>query len=1077
MAQPINFYPMKQIPILIRAFAPSRLRAFAPSRLRAFALACALPLVSWAQQTVSGTVTDDNGLPLPGATVVVQNTNRGTTTDFDGKYQIQAIQGETLTFSYVGYASQNISVGSNATINVQMEPTGLLEEVVITAYGTTTKEAFTGSAGLIGSDEISLRSATSPIGVLEGNTTGLQIINDSGAPGASPGIVIRGVGTLNGSTEPLYVIDGVQFEGSLASLNQDDIQSMTVLKDAASTALYGSRAANGVVIITTKKGIKRTVVDGDTTFPIQVNVSSQHGLITKGIREYEMLNPGEYYEMMWEAYKNTLGDLENPEAEASATIFNRLGYNPFDVEDTEIVRTDGTLNPDADVIYKSLNWYDLLERTGQRTNHSINVSGGSQNHQVYFSASYLDEQGYVIESSLERITSRLNADFDTTKWLTIGGSVNLATRDILGVSGAGSNSIVNPFGFARNLGSIYPVYVVDNDGEVVLDEAGKPVYDFGEGHPDFGIQSRPYSPGRHAIAEAILNEDLDRNNDLGFRLYSSFNITDDLKITFNYAQDIQDGINKRYENNIVGDGAPTGRYRETRFRRVVENFNQIVNFDKSFSDLHNFDLTLGHESFDRNYSQNFALANTQTAEGIFEFDNFSVISSLGGYTSDKRVEGYFGRLNYNYNNKYFLSTSARRDGSSVFNSDVRWGNFYSVGGAWLIEKEGFMQNASFVNRLKLRASYGEVGNDDLLDFYISQPRYSLTSNAGTPAIFWSDIGSSTLTWETVESWDVALEFNLFNNIIDGTVEYYRKNSSDLLYNLPIALSNGLNEKPENIGTMYNEGFEIGVTANIIRKDNFYWSLRAQASTLKNEITELPSPFVSGSKRWDEGRSRYDFYLYHYAGVDPDNGDALYFMFDDDPVTGERVAVLDDDDNHATTNDWDDAGRAYTGDQSVPDLIGSLQNSLSYRNFALDFLFTFSSGGKVLDNGYSTMMHTGTYGRSFHKDILNAWREPGDQTSVPRLENGSVNQVQTQSTRFLTDASYISLKNVNLSYTFDESILGKIGVDLLRVFVSGENLFITTERTGLNPQYNLSGTPGGNDYNPSRILSFGLNLSF
>ena len=488
-------------------------------------------------------------------------------------------------------------------------------------------------------------------------------------------------------------------------------------------------------------------------------------------------------------------------------------------------------------------------------------------------------------------------------------------------------------------------------------------------------------------------------------------------------------------------------------------------------------MTLGHESYDRSYTSNNGFATTQVAEGIFEFDNFSVPIRVGGSTTNKTLEGYFARLNYDYKNKYYISLSGRRDGSSVFNKDVRWGNFFAVGGSWRISEESFLQNVSFVDNLKLRASYGEVGNDNLGDFYISQARYQLTSNAGNPAITLSDLGNAALTWETIESFDVALDFAVIDRI-DGTVEYYRKNSSDLLYNLPIALSNGLNAIPDNVADMYNSGIEVSLTGRIL--DNlggFTWEVTALGTTLKNEITKIPDPFQNDSKRWDVGRTRYDYYIYHSAGVDPDTGDQLYKVFEDDPETGNGVPVLDPEGNQETTTDWGDAGRAFTGDTSIPDFIGSITNRFSYKGFSLSVLFTTSQGGKLLDYGYSNMMSSGDFGESHHVDQLNAWKQPGDKTSVPRLENGNSDLVQRESTRFLTDASFWSLRNVNLSYTFNQQILDKLGLSKLGVFVSGENLWFKSERQGLNPQYNLAGTGSGNDYNPNRMISVGLNFGF
>ena len=419
----------------------------------------------------------------------------------------------------------------------------------------------------------------------------------------------------------------------------------------------------------------------------------------------------------------------------------------------------------------------------------------------------------------------------------------------------------------------------------------------------------------------------------------------------------------------------------------------------------------------------------------------------------------------------------RRDGSSVFDKDVRWGNFYSIGGAWRVNQENFMSNVHFVNNLKLRASYGEVGNDDLNDYYISQPRYSLLPNAGNPGIFWSDLGNSALTWETIESWDIAIEFDLFDYRLSGSLEYYKRNSSDLLYNVPLPISMGLNQGPANIGDMYNEGLELGLNGIIVDGNNFKWNLGLQFSTNNNKITFLPDPFVTGSKRWIEGRSIYDYFLYDYAGVDSENGDALYYAYEEDTETGENVPVINEEGEHVTLTDPTEANRTYVGATAVPDLVGSIRNQFSYKGFSLSFLFTYQLGGEILDYGYADMMHEGSYGESLHPDALNAWKKPGDQTNVPRLENGNPNLAPSLSSRWLTDASFFSLRNVNLSYNFNNDMINDMGMSSLRLFVSAENLFLISERKGLNPQYNLQGTPGGNDYNPSRIVSAGVNISF
>lgn len=1018
--------------------------------------------------TITGTVTAaSDGIPLSGASIVIKGTTTGVQTDFDGNFSISASPDQTLIISYIGYATKEIAVGNQIKIDISLEDDAqALEEVIVTAYGTSTKEAFTGAAVVVGAKDLEIRSVTSPIAAIEGRATGVQFTSSTG-PGSSPGIIIRGVGTLNGDPNPLYIVDGVQYEGALNTINQEDIESFTILKDAASTSLYGSRAANGVVIITTKSGSKGG--------GIQVNASMQTGIVSPGIPFYPELTPGEYYETMWEALKNSSAGGGDP-VFASENIYNSLGYNPFNVPNTEIVGTNGQLNPNARVIYKSLDWYDVLSRGGVRQNYNVNVSGGGDKHKVFFSASYLDEESFVVTSAFNRLTTRLNAEFDASDRITIGGSANIAITEATAPSSAGTGSIVNPFAFAKNIGSIYPVYVNDLQGNLVRDVFGDLVFDNGEGFSEFNIGSRPVNQGRHALQELLLNDERDRDNTYGFRFFTDIKILEGLSLRVNYGRDINEGLEKEYENAIIGDAQPDGRYSETRFRREVENFNQILSYNKSFNNLHNLDLTLGHESFDRNFSSNNGLATVQAANGIFEFDNFSNIVRLGGSSTRKSIEGYFLRANYNFDNKYYISASARRDGSSVFDQDTRWGNFYSVGASWRIDQEGFLQNSNAINKLKLRGSYGQVGNDDLNDFFLSQARFSITSNAAAPAIIFTDIGNSSLQWETIENFDVALEFALFENFLDGSLEYYKRNSSDLLYNLPIAPSNGLNIVPTNIGDMFNSGWEAALTTHLINKNDLRWDVTLQASTFKNEVTSLPDPFINNQQRWEEGRSRYDFYLLRTAGVDPANGDQLFFQYelDDD---GNSVPVRDANGEILTTNDWQATERAYTGDSSIPDLLGSVSNSLSYKGFTADILINYGIGGKFLDFGYAAMMHSGNFGNSFHPDILNAWRQPGDITNVPRLEAGNPNLVRAASDRFLTDASFWVLRNVNLGYSFDKKITEQLGLSSLRVSVFGENLITKSKRLGANPQAELEGTPNGNTFNPARIISLGLNVAF
>jgi len=730
-----------------------------------------------------------------------------------------------------------------------------------------------------------------------------------------------------------------------------------------------------------------------------------------------------------------------------------------------------------------LDWYDFMSRNGSRHNYNVNVSSGGEDHTVFFSASYLDEESFVRTAGYDRLTTRLNAEFDVSDRLVFGGSANTSIEEFTGPSSAGTGSIVNPFGFAKNIGSIYPVYVNDQQGNLVNDVFGNPVFDNGEGFAEYNIGSRPVSQGRHALQELLLNNESDRNNTYGFRVFGELEIIDGLNLRVNYGRDFNEGLEQEYENAIIGDAQPDGRFSDERFRRQVENFNQILTYNKSFG-LHDFDITLGHESFDWRFGDIETLVTVQAANGIFENDNFSNPVRIEGSSTQKTLEGYFSRVNYNFADKYYLSASFRRDGSSVFSPESRWGNFYSVGASWRIDQEQFMENVSWIDNLKLRSSYGQVGNDALgttvggvfvNDFFISQARFDITSNAAAPAIIFTDIGNPDLQWETVENFDVALEFTLFNSFLDGSIEYYKRNSSDLLYLLPIAPSNGLNEVPTNIGDMFNSGWELALTSHLINRGDFRWDLTLQASTFKNEITNLPDPFIDGQQRWDEGRSLFDFFIRRTAGVDPATGDQLFLLYEFDE-DGNSVPVMENGEI-ATTNDWQETERAYTGDSSIPDLLGSVASNFSFKGFDLGFLINYGIGGKVLDFGYADMMLSDDFGSSLHPDILNAWRQPGDMTDVPRLENGNPNLVRTASERFLTDASFWALRNVNLGYNFNKGITNALGIENLRLSVTGENLYLKSKRNGLNPQFEPEGTIDGDDFVPPRIISVGLNVGF
>ncbi|MDC1105339.1 TonB-dependent receptor [Prolixibacteraceae bacterium] len=1053
-------------------------------------------LESKAQSRVlSGVVTSaEDGATIPGASVIVKGTSIGTVTDFDGRFNLKVpSEAKSLVFSFIGLETKEVIIGDKLSLDIKLQSEAVnVDEVMVVAYGTAKKASFTGSASVLGAEKLETRPLTSVSQALEGSTTGVQVTTASGQPGSAPTIRIRGFGSLNGDSNPLYVVDGVPYSGTLSDINPEDIASMTILKDASSAALYGSRAANGVVLITTKKGKK-----GKKTV---VNVKALYGVVSRAIPQYEKVGARDYYELSTESYYNSLlyqnpadakpelltpdGSAIDPvKAKAFAVngIYGKLRYNPFNVANDQIMMADGTVNPEARVITPDLDWFKPLEQTGKRQSYSANVSTSGEKGAHFLSVGYLDEEGYIVNTGYKRFNSRLSSDFKVNDWLKISNNVAFTSSNSKFSVGTGNSSYNNPFSFARNVGSIYPVYLVEpGTNKYILDANGQKQYDIGGGYAEYGINSRPSaaSPGRHVIAEMNFNNQEVKTNTISDRFNVDIKLMEGLTFSSNVGIDVRNYKYQYFENTIVGDGAPSGRFADNRYTSTTINANQLLKYEKAFDAGHSFNLMVGHESYKYDYERISSSKTQVIAQGIYELAQFVTPTNLNGYTDKKRIESYLGRLEYNYKDRYYFSGSYRYDGSSVFHKKNRWGGFYSVGASWRIKEENFMQEVDWVDNLKLRASIGEVGNDRLgtssSAFYASQALYGTNPNGTSPGLIWSTVGNEDLKWEVNTSYDFALEFALFNGFVDGSLEYYRKDSKSLLYSMPLPPSQGFLSQSRNIASLRNSGVELGLNFNWINKRHVKWSTDFQVSTIKNEITDIPDPFVNGSKRWDIGRSIYDFYTYDYYGVNPDNGEALYYKYMDGD-NGERVRELDANGDPILVSDYTKAGKGYVDATSIPDFYGSITSNLKVHNFDLSILATYSVGGKILDYNYAGLMNSQDLGSGMHVDQLKAWRSPGDITGVPRLEKDNPNLSPTSS-RWLTDASYFALKNVTLSYTFDKSMLNGIGLDKVRVYATGENLFLFSKRKGMDPQESFAGTTS-NQFIPSRVLSLGLDVSF
>jgi TonB-linked SusC/RagA family outer membrane protein len=1036
-------------------------------------LACLLIAASaFAQKVVTGRVTDEKGDPIQGASVTIKGTKVGAVTSVDGSYRVELpANGKMLVYSYVGYQTAEVAVGTQSNIVVNLRPgQSNLDEVVVVAYGNIKKGDFTGSASQITSKEFEKRPITNVLNAIPAAAPGIQTTATNGSPGSSPGIRIRGFGSVNASNSPLYVVDNVPYDGGIANLNPEDVESVTVLKDASTTALYGSRAANGVIMITTKRGKKNRS---------SLNFRYNQGVSTRGLQEYDRVDAFEYYPLMWESYRNTLANAATPQplptANLNATngIKGLLGYNPFTVADNNIVGTDGQINVDARLKWADdLDWTKEIVRMGERKDASLSFSGGTDKSDYFGSFGYTDERGFIIRSDWRRFSGRLNVNTQPTKWFKVGLNLSGAFNNSNQASDGSSTGLVNPFYFTRAMGPIYPVYLHDQTtGAYILDAQGNKIYDFGNGQLP-GMPFRTQLPGRHNVAETRWNQDKFTRNTLSARNYADIIFAPWLKFTTNIAVDITDYMGSSYQNQIVGDGAPAGRASKEAYKSRTFTFNQLLQFNKKW-DVHNVTALVAHENYDYNYSSLYGFRQGQAVEGNIELTNFATINSLTSAMDNARIESYFGRLNYDYDGRFYATASYRRDGNSKFSPAVRWSSFWGLGGGWRLDREKFIASQNWINLLKLRSSYGQVGNEGGISLYAYQALYGVSNNAAEPGFRQSTLPSPDLTWETSKNFDVAVDFALFKNRLSGTIEWYDRVTDRMIFDVATTISNGQYSISQNIGSMYNKGIEVELKYDVIRTNDFTWNLGINATTLRNRITKMPptnKEIISGTKKLAEGRSIYDYWLREWMGVNPDNGEALYRAASWVPANSFINSKGD-----TVTNSINNARFIYTG-TAIPDLFGGINTSFRYKNFDLSLLFNYQLGGKIYDAAYASLMHAGTYGAALHRDALLRWRKPGDVTNVPRMEQAKTGVYDAGSSRWLIDGDFVQLRTVSLSYDLGKVGLKRITANSMSVYLSGENIFMLSRRQGMNVNQEFSGVTS-NVYTPARIVTAGLSINF
>jgi TonB-linked SusC/RagA family outer membrane protein len=1032
----------------------------------------------WAQTVqVAGVVTGTNdGQPLPGVSVVVKNSTVSVSTDANGRYTINAAGDAVLVFSFVGMKSREEAVAGRTVINVTLDDTAVaLDDVVVVAYGTTTKERFTGSVAVIKNDKLVKGETSNVTKALEGAVAGVQISSASGQPGISANIRVRGIGSISAGSNPLVVVDGVPYEGSLNSIAPQDIETFNVLKDAAATSMYGARGSNGVLMITTKRA---------ETGKIKINFEARAGLNTRGIPAYNVItNPADFYELTWEAQRNALMENGRPAGQAAqqastALIPTTLGYNIYKgVTDADLIDpATGKINPAATQKKWNESWLTDPFKNNPRQEYSLNISGGTESTSAYFSFGYINDKGIIKKSDFSRINLRAKIDQKYKNFFKAGVNVAYAqTNANVPVPSGGGNNYSNIFYFSQSIAPIYPIYKYDlESGAPVYNTDGSHAYDFGSGNFANGTASdrvRAYGAEQNPLYKLQNDHSHTMVDNLSSRAYVELKFLHDFTFTANIAYDIFSTNYNDYTNPTVGDGKSYGGIgSRSASRDGALNTNQLLNYSKEIG-RHKIDVLLGHEI---KANENIYLyGEKKQFYDPFnpELANAGAMSSLTSYLEKYRLEGFLSRAEYSFDNKYMLSGSFRRDASSKFHPDVRWGNFWSVGGAWRAKQETFLAHIEQIDNLRLRASYGTQGNDAISGSNLYTDQYEIISNGTYPTPILIFRGAPTLTWEKSTNLTIGLESRFFDRV-SLNVDYFIKNTKDMIYAKPLATSLGYPTWVwDNQIDMRNSGWEFEVNVDILKTADISWSVAANLTTLKNELTKLPADkdpagYQEGSHWRKIGGSLYDWSLKKYAGVD-DTGKPLWYMDEKDAagnVTGQTTT-----DSHSKATYYE------IGKSAFPDFYGGFSTDVTAYGFDLSIQTAFQVGGYAYDYFYASLMHGGvSAGANWHTDALNRWTPGNTATGVPRLSAGDT-YVAQQSDRFLTSASHFSLKNVTLGYTFPKNLIGKVKISTLRVYVSGDNLWLASTRKGFDPRQSFSGSTGFGIYAALRTVSLGLSI--
>lgn len=1047
---------------------------------------------------VKGVVTDaGTGEAIPFASIQLKGTMTGTASDADGNYAITVPSNGVLIVSSIGYVNQEVAVEGKALHNVMLAPDHeTLAETIVVAFGTTTKEAFTGSASVMKSEDLQKRMTSNVANALVGSVAGLQMRGASGAPGAGSGSMnIRGIASMYADTDPLIIVDGAPYSASLSNIPQSDIESISVLKDAASAALYGARGAAGVIIITTKKSRS-----GDAV----INFDAKVGVNTRSMQDYETItDPGEYYEayyaQLYNQYYYGYGyGAETANAQANKRMISDLGYQVYTVPSgQQIIGLDGKLNPNATLGYGMKygdetywlmpdNWKEMAYKSAIRQEYSLSVNGGNQKASVFASMNYLNEDGIIEYSGYNRLTARLKADYQAKKWLKIGGNVafvhsNTTANPNMDTS-LGSTNLMY---YTTQIAPIYPAYVrvLDASGNPVIrtDANGNEQYDYGVAGADYPV-NRAFLQTGNPLGSNRFNKVYQGGNQMNGTFNADIDICRFLKANVTSTVTWGQTNYSSYDNALYGPkvsvNGELAKYESTGFR--TNNVQTLTYYD-SFGD-HNVNVMVGHE-----YYKTTSRYLEADSRGIFSPEIQEISASANkydsaGYSSAYNVEGYFASAQYNFANKYYASASFRRDASSRFAKDHRWGNFWSAGLAWIVSKENFMASASWVDLLKIKASVGQQGNDGIGGWkYVDL--YSLsTSSTYQMSPAFAQLGNPDITWETTTNINLGAEFSLFGGRLNGSIDGYDKIAQDQLFWLSLPEHAGVRGYYGNMGDIRNLGVEVVLNGSIIRTKLVDWSVNLNMSHNSTKILNLPDAklvdpengvkgFTESSQWFEIGGPLYNAFRACYAGVNED-GEALYYV--DSALNGKTDRPGTNKDQ--TTTVFNNASKYALGTM-LPKLFGGFGTTLTVGGFDLSLTFDYQIGGMVYDTRYAGFMapcaDSGNAGSTFHKDWIRSWSPNNASSTIPRWQYGD-SYTASASDRWLTDASYLNFQSFAVGYTLPKIIPG---VSKLRIYAAGENLWFWSARKGLDPRYSYSGNTTVAVYSPVRTISGGVQITF